>query len=77
MARLTTEIALAVAMIVFGLEAVHYRNAVLAANIDLKRAWTTVVDLREKCEQSEAPSHAPLRRAAGSASGSRSVNVAP
>ena len=50
MVRITIDVALAVAVVVFGLEAIHYRNAVLTANVDLKRAW---VDLREKCE------HAP------------------
>jgi hypothetical protein len=54
MKRILFETALAVAAIVLGLEAVHYRNAVLDANVDRKRAWKTVVELREKCEQHAA-----------------------
>jgi len=49
MKRLVFEIGLGTAVIILGLEAVHYRNAVLAANIDMNRAWKTVVELREKC----------------------------
>lgn len=51
MKRLFFETALVFGIIVLGLEAVHYRNAVLEANVDRKRAWKTVVELREKCEQ--------------------------
>lgn len=50
MKRIAFETGLVVAVIVLGLEAVHYREAVLDANIDRKRAWNTVVELREKCE---------------------------
>ena len=58
MKRLAAEIGLVVMMLVVGLEAVHYRTAVLEANIDRNRAWAMVVDLRRKCgppcEQPEA-----------------------
>jgi hypothetical protein len=50
MKRIALETGLVVAVIVLGLEAVHYREAVLEANVDRKRAWNTVVELREKCE---------------------------
>ncbi|HET7784422.1 MAG TPA: hypothetical protein VFL36_00495 [Myxococcales bacterium] len=50
MTRIALETGLVVAVIVLGLEAVHYREAVLEANVDRKRAWHTVVELREKCE---------------------------
>jgi hypothetical protein len=53
MKRIAFEVGLVVAVIVLGLEAIHYREAVLAANIDNKRAWKTVVELREKCENAE------------------------
>jgi hypothetical protein len=53
MKRLLLEVALVVGVLVLGLEAVHYRNAVLECNIDRKRAWNTVVDLREKNEELE------------------------
>ncbi len=46
MKRMVFEVGLVVAVIVFALEAVHYRNAVLDCNIDRKRAWKTVVELR-------------------------------
>ena len=46
MKRTVFEVGLVVAVIVFGLEAVHYRNAVLDCNVDRKRAWKTVVELR-------------------------------
>ena len=46
MKRTAFEVGLVVAVIVFALEAVHYRNAVLDCNIDRKRAWKTVVELR-------------------------------
>ena len=52
MKRLVFEIALFIGILVMGLEAVHYRNAVLEANVDRNRAWNTVVELRrglEKC----------------------------
>lgn len=51
MKRLVFEIALFVGILVAGLEAVHYRNAVLDANIDRNRAWNTVIDLRRKLEK--------------------------
>ncbi len=54
MKRIVLETGLVVAVIVLGLEAVHYREAVLEANIDRKRAWNTVVELREKCEDAAA-----------------------
>jgi hypothetical protein len=54
MKRIAFETGLVVAVIVLGLEAVHYREAVLEANIDRKRAWNTVVALREKCEDAAA-----------------------
>lgn len=38
-----------VAVLVLFLEVIHYRNAVLDANVDRKRAWNTVVELREQC----------------------------
>ena len=49
MKRLVFEIGMSVAALVLGLEAVHYRNAVLEANVDRHRAWNTVVELRERC----------------------------
>ncbi len=64
MKRLVLEIALAVGVMVFGLEAVHYREAVLDANVDRKRAWNTVRELREKCEQAQAPRDSSSRTAA-------------
>jgi hypothetical protein len=54
MKRIALETGLVVAVIVLGLEAVHYREAVLEANVDRKRAWHTVVELREKCEDTAA-----------------------
>jgi hypothetical protein len=57
--RIVFETALVVAVLVLGLEAVHYRNAVLEANIDRKHAWGMVVQLREHCEQTAEP--APRR----------------
>jgi hypothetical protein len=53
--RLVFETALVIAAIVLGLEAVHYRNAVLDANIDRTRAWKTVVELRAKCGPAAEP----------------------
>jgi hypothetical protein len=53
MKRLLFEVALVVGVLVLGLEAVHYRNAVLECNVDRHRAWNTVVDLREKNEALE------------------------
>ena len=51
MQRIALETALVMAVIVLGLEAVHYRSAVLEANVDRKRAWKTVVELREACSE--------------------------
>jgi hypothetical protein len=56
MTRLAFEVALVVAIMVLGLEAVHYRQAVLAANIDRTRAWRTAAELREKCEHAHVRS---------------------
>ena len=50
MKRTAFETALVVAVIALFLEVIHYRNAVLDANVDRKRAWATVVELRKKCE---------------------------
>ncbi|HYV67130.1 MAG TPA: hypothetical protein VE964_12870 [Myxococcales bacterium] len=50
MKRTVFETALVMAVLVLGLEVIHYRNAVLEANVDRDRAWKTVVDLRHKCE---------------------------
>ena len=50
MKRLIFEIATVVGVLVLLLEAVHYRNAVLEANVDRKRAWNTVVELRREVE---------------------------
>ena len=54
MKRLALEVGLVVAVLVLGLEAVHYRNAVLDCNIDRKRAWKTVVELRDQLEKPDA-----------------------
>lgn len=59
MKRLLFETAVVLAALILGLEAIHYRNAVLDANVDRKRAWKTVVELREKCEQAESEEPAP------------------
>lgn len=63
MKRLLFEVAMVVGVIVLGLEAVHYRNAVLECNVDRHRAWDTVVDLREKNEvlEKQAYSTAPAK----------------
>ena len=50
MKRTVFETALIMAVLVLGLEVIHYRNAVLEANVDRNRAWKTVIDLRHKCE---------------------------
>ena len=50
MKRTVFETALVMMVLVLGLEVVHYRNAVLEANVDRKSAWHTVVELRRKCE---------------------------
>jgi hypothetical protein len=49
MKRVAFETALVVAVIALFLEVVHYRNAVLDANVDRNRAWKTVVELRNRC----------------------------
>jgi hypothetical protein len=54
MKRMAFETALVIAVIALVLEVIHYRNAVLEANVDRKRAWSTVVELRQKCESVEA-----------------------
>ena len=50
MKRLVIEIGLGMMVLVLLLEVIHYRNAVIAANLDNKRAWQTVIELREKIE---------------------------
>jgi hypothetical protein len=63
--RTVFETALVMMVLVLGLEVVHYRNAVLEANVDRKVAWRTVVELRRhNCEPPErdGASH-PLRPA--------------
>ena len=50
MKRTVFETALVMMVLVLGLEVVHYRNAVLEANVDRKVAWRTVVELRHRCE---------------------------
>ena len=54
MKRTVFETALVMIALVLGLEVVHYRNAVLEANVDRKTAWRTVVDLRRRCEAAGA-----------------------
>ena len=63
MKRILFDTALVLAVIVLGLEAIHYRSAVLDANVDRKRAWKTVVELREKCEHADAQRTIPADRA--------------
>jgi hypothetical protein len=55
MTRTLVDVLLVTLVLILGMEVVHYRNAVLDSNRDRKRAWTTVVELRERCEM-------PLRR---------------
>jgi hypothetical protein len=57
MKRIVLEIGLAVTVIICGLEAVHYREAVLESNVDRNRAWKMVRELREKCEQPQLHAH--------------------
>ncbi len=59
MKRLVFETALVITSIVLGLEAVHYREAVLEANADRRRAWSTVVDLRHACANHGRAAGAP------------------
>lgn len=61
MKRTVVETALVVVVIVLGLEAIHYRNAVLDANIDRNRAWRTVVELRARCNEQAEPRTAPQK----------------
>ena len=56
MLRTWLETAGVVLLIALALEVMHYRNAVLDANVDRNRAWKTVVELRHACEQSK-PGH--------------------
>jgi hypothetical protein len=60
--RTVLETALVLMVLVLGLEVVHYRNAVLEANVDRKTAWRTVVELRRKCElpRQDGASHAAV-----------------
>ena len=51
MKRKVFEIAMIVFTVALGLEVIHYRNAVLEANVDRKRAWKTVVELRESYQK--------------------------
>ena len=55
MKRTAFETALVIAVLALGLEVIHYRNAVLEANVDRKRAWKTVVELRQQCEEKGIP----------------------
>lgn len=50
MTRKLIETALVLGSVILMLEAVHYRQALLAANIDRKDAWNTVVELRRQRE---------------------------
>jgi hypothetical protein len=54
MKRTVLEVGLAVMVLVLGLEVVHYRNAVIECNIDDKRAWQTVLQLRRSVEEQQA-----------------------
>jgi hypothetical protein len=51
MKRTVFETAMVAFALMLGLEVVHYRNAVLEANVDRGRAWRTVVQLKDFCEQ--------------------------
>jgi hypothetical protein len=55
MKRTVFEVALSVMVLVLGLEVVHYRNAVLECNIDDKRAWQTVLQMRRSAEAQQSP----------------------
>lgn len=50
MKRMLFDTALVILTVVLGLEVFHYREAVVAANVDRKRAWETVVQMRRNCE---------------------------
>ena len=73
MKRTVFETALVLMVLVLGLEVVHYRNAVLEANVDRKTAWHTVVELRRKCEPAGqgGASHAAVPPARPEAAGGR------
>lgn len=49
MLRTWLETAAVVLLIALALEVLHYRDAVLDANVDRNRAWKTVVELRRSC----------------------------
>lgn len=51
MSRMVLQTAFVIGALIVGLEAVHYRRALLAANVDRKEAWSTVVDLRHRMER--------------------------
>jgi len=55
MKRTAFETALVIAVLALILEVIHYRNAVLEANVARKRAWKTVVELRQACEEKGIP----------------------
>ena len=59
MKRTAFETALVIGLIALFLEVIHYRNAVLEANVDRNRAWRTVVELRKKCESNELHPQSP------------------
>ena len=64
MKRTVFETALLMMVLVLGPEVVHYRNAVLEANVDRKNAWHTVVELRRKCEVAGLGADRPVPHAA-------------
>jgi hypothetical protein len=55
MKRTVFEVALTVTVLVLGLEVVHYRNAVVECNVDDKRAWQTVLQMRRSAETLQTP----------------------
>ena len=70
MIRIVVEIGLVVGALVLGMEAVHYRTAVVSCNLENKRAWHIVQGLRDEKEALEkrfsavpdpAPADAPQR----------------
>jgi hypothetical protein len=54
MIRIVIEIGLVVGAFVLGMEAVHYRSAVVACNQENKRAWHIVQGLRDQKEALES-----------------------
>jgi hypothetical protein len=62
MVRTWLETAGVVLLIALALEVMHYRNAVLDANVDRNRAWKTVVDLRRSCAEVKPAGASHLRR---------------